>query len=89
MDRAWEVIQNLSPQWCDIPCSVRAGCGCADVIEQALNAEREACVEVAEAQAQVFLSPEYATNQPISSVAERMACRAVADAIRTRIDNSV
>ena len=46
--------------------------------------EREACAKVAEATGQEFLSPEYATGQPLSSFAERFACDQVAKAIRQR-----
>ena len=46
------------------------------------NAIIEECAKVAEAQAQEFLSPEYATGQPLSSFQERFACGQVASAIR-------
>lgn len=46
MDEAWKVIETLRGAWCDAPCRVRAGCGCADAIEQALSAEREECAKV-------------------------------------------
>lgn len=52
--------------------------------------EREAaieeCARVAEAQAQTFLSPEYAANQPFGSICERFACEEVAKAIRALAD---
>lgn len=53
-------------------------------IAHAIKAEREACAKVAEAKAQDYLSPEYATGQPFSSHAERFACKQVAEAIRAR-----
>ena len=53
-------------------------------LQAAVAAEREACATVAEAKAQDYLSPEYATGQPFSSHAERFACKQVAEAIRTR-----
>jgi hypothetical protein len=56
----------------------------AVVIEDAVRAEREACVKIAEDQQQAFLSPDYAVGQPMSSHAERFACGCVADAIRAR-----
>lgn len=58
--------------------------GHADIVRKSVDAEREACAKVAEAEAQVFLSPEYATGQPLSSHAERFACAQVARAIRDR-----
>lgn len=42
----------------------------------------EECAQVAEAQAQTFLSPQYAANQPHGSFCERFACEEVAKAIR-------
>jgi hypothetical protein len=42
----------------------------------------EECAKVAEAQAQTFLSPQYASNQPFGSLCERFACEEVAKAIR-------
>lgn len=62
----------------------------AEVRGEALNSARvaaaiiiEACAKVAEEQAAQFLSPQYATGQPLSSFPERFACGACADAIRT------
>jgi hypothetical protein len=75
MDAAWDVIKKLSPQWCDVPCGNRAGCGCADEIERALNVERETCARVA--------LEAYARSDP-----NRVGV-AIADAINARIDNSV
>lgn len=45
-------------------------------------AERERCAAVCEDQAQLFLSPQYASNQPIGSITERFACAECATAIR-------
>ena len=42
----------------------------------------EAAAKVCEDQQQVFLSPQYATGQPMSSVGERIGCAACADEIR-------
>jgi hypothetical protein len=42
----------------------------------------EECALAAEAQAQTFLSPQYASNQPFGSLCERFACEEVAKAIR-------
>ncbi len=42
----------------------------------------ERCAKVCEEQARDFLSPEYATGQPISSINERFACDECAAAIR-------
>ena len=57
----------------------------AGILRQIAHDEREACAKIAEEQAQVFLSPEYATDQPISSIGERFACKQIAAAIRSRI----
>mgnify|MGYP000258194023 CR=1 FL=1 len=46
----------------------------------------EECARVAEAQAQEFLSPQYASNQPFGSTCERFACEEVAKAIRALSD---
>jgi hypothetical protein len=46
--------------------------------------EREAILKVIEEQERAFLSPQYAVNQPLSSMAERFACKRIADAIRAR-----
>ena len=43
----------------------------------------EECAKVAEAKAAEYLSPEYATGQPMSSFSERFACGQIADAIRS------
>ncbi len=42
----------------------------------------EEAARICEAQQQVFLSEEYAVNQPFSSFAERFACGQCAKAIR-------
>ena len=39
------------------------------------------CAEIAREQAKAFLSPEYATGQPLSSLSERIACEIVAGVI--------
>lgn len=49
---------------------------------QTRDAVIEECAKVAEAQAQAFLSPQYAANQPFGSLCERFACEEVAKAIR-------
>lgn len=54
------------------------------LLEQKVLAEREACAKVAEAKAVDFLSPEYASGQPLSSFSERFACKQIAEAIRAR-----
>ncbi len=45
-------------------------------------AERERCARLCEEQQQVFLSPQYATGQPLSSIQERFACGRCAVEIR-------
>lgn len=42
----------------------------------------EECAQVAEAQKETFLSPQYDSNQPFGSLCERFACDEVAKAIR-------
>ena len=42
----------------------------------------EAAARACQAQAEEFLSPSYAVNQPLSSFAERFACGRCADEIR-------
>lgn len=42
----------------------------------------EECASIADAQAIEYLSPEYATGQPLSSFSERFACGQIAEAIR-------
>lgn len=42
----------------------------------------EDAAKVADAQRETFLSPEYATGQPLSSICERLACTLIADQIR-------
>jgi hypothetical protein len=53
-----------------------------------LDAERlsatERAAKICDQQADEFLSPQYATNQPFSSVQERFACRECAAAIRSQ-----
>lgn len=60
-----------------------------DAIPAALrDVERETlerAAQVAETCRDEFLSPQYATPQPIGSVAERFACSKVAEAIRSLI----
>jgi hypothetical protein len=48
----------------------------------AVTMMREAAAHACEEQARTFLSPEYATGQPLSSFNERFACKECADAIR-------
>jgi hypothetical protein len=45
-DTAWDVVSKLRGDWCPNACHQRAGCGCADVIDEALAAEREACARI-------------------------------------------
>jgi hypothetical protein len=46
--------------------------------------EREACAKVCEGQIKIFLSPQYKTGQPMSSLGERHAVASCAEAIRAR-----
>lgn len=45
--------------------------------------EREAAIAALEEQQRTFLSPEYATGQPLSSMMERFACDRCIEALRT------
>jgi len=46
----------------------------------------EECAKVADAKAEMFLSPRYTVNQPMGSFSERFACETVAEAIRALSD---
>jgi hypothetical protein len=46
--------------------------------------EREACAKVCEKQIKIFLSPQYKTGQPMSSLGERHAVASCVEAIRAR-----
>jgi len=54
-----------------------------DMAKATRRATIEECAKVAEAKAAEYLSPEYATGQPMSSFSERFACGQIADAIRS------
>lgn len=89
-------INKLHPPTCDGPggCSCAYECerwdsGWVNHLEDAdaalavaLPIIREHYAGVAEKKAEAFLSPEYATGQPLSSLQERFACKQVAAAIR-------
>ena len=55
----------------------------AAVAMVAVATERERAAKVCEDQSKAFLSPEYATGQPLSSFSERFACDLCASAIRS------
>lgn len=52
------------------------------IVAEAIVAERERCAKICEAQKEGFLSPEYASNQPLGSLPERFACDECAQSIR-------
>ena len=54
------------------------------VAEWAAEKERESCAKVCESLRNSFLSPRYATGQPISSIRERFAAGRCAELIRAR-----
>lgn len=56
-------------------------CACNAPTSEAA-AMRERAAKVCEDQMQIFLSPQYATGQPLSSITERLACVRCAAAIR-------
>jgi len=51
-------------------------------VQRVILAERERCAKMCEAQKEAFLSPEYASNQPLGSLLERFACDECATSIR-------
>lgn len=53
-----------------------------DVAKNIRRAAIEDCAKVCDEQIKAFLSPEYATDQPLSSFAERFAAAECARAIR-------
>jgi hypothetical protein len=84
-------IAKHNPPTCDGPaCSCAYECERADdswsawldEADAAISICRDHYARVAEAKAVAFLSPEYATGQPMSSFSERFACGQVASAIR-------
>lgn len=58
-------------------------------LASARKAAIEECAKVAEAEAQEFLSPEYAANQPFGSTCERFASGEVAKAIRALLTDDL
>jgi hypothetical protein len=70
-DSLWQQLDYLGPKL---------------AIARAILAEREAQRErdakLCEAQKEAFLSPQYASNQPLGSLTERFACDECASAIR-------
>jgi len=56
--------------------------GSADEARQIIAVLMEEAAKICEAQQQVFLSSQYATNQPMSSFGERFACGQCAKEIR-------
>ena len=59
----------------------------ADELQALMNAvaaEREACALACELQIKIFMSPQYKTGQPLSSLGERHAAASCAEAIRAR-----
>jgi hypothetical protein len=56
------------------------------VAEWGAEQERESCAQVCESLRDSFLSPQYATGQPMSSIRERFAAGRCAELIRARRD---
>ena len=67
----------------DVTCDGTRGC-LERLVELARAEEREACAKVCEGQIKIFLSPQYKTGQPMSSLGERHAVASCAKAIRAR-----
>lgn len=57
----------------------------ARAIMKAKADENEACVQACLTEAQGFMSPEYAANQPLGSICERFAIDECVRAIRKRL----
>ena len=55
-------------------------------IRIAKDEERAACIQECEAQKVLFLSPQYASSQPVGSICERFAVDECIAAIRKRSD---
>jgi hypothetical protein len=53
-----------------------------DLVTLAERSAAARCIALIEEQQQTFLSPQYATQQPLSSIMERIACAACIDLIR-------
>ena len=54
----------------------------SQAMADAATMERECCIAAIEEQKAIFMSPEYAAGQPLSSMSERLACDSCIDAIR-------
>ena len=54
----------------------------ADLAAAVISIIVDRCAEACEGQAKIFLSPEYAVAQPLSSFSERFACRQCAESVR-------
>lgn len=83
-EKAADEIERLTARCEAYKGQVEAGAAEIERLRAALSQEREACAKVAEDLAQVYLSPQYATGQPMSSFVERHVCGQIAVAIRAR-----
>jgi hypothetical protein len=82
-DAAWTVINSIRADgWCRSPCSIRKGCACADAIDKALSAEREACAKLVEEWV------DKVDPHPSIQPGAQWACRHLPLQIRMRSDNS-
>lgn len=78
---------DLMQAWCAMMDAADALLALKAEVEELRGAERRAvarCIAIAREVRDGFLSPEYATDQPLSSFHERFACDQVASAIEDR-----
>jgi hypothetical protein len=86
LERVAKAIYNVGRSgdelWTDhnAPDGPIAAIGLAEA-DAAIEAMREPLLAIIAKEEQGFLSPEYATGQPLSSLQERFACKEVAKAI--------
>ena len=83
MDAAWNVITEMGCDWCEHQCGERAGCGCADMVQRAIDAavaaEREACAKIAAENTDFRMLQDFG----MQSMCDQL-CTNIATAIRAR-----
>jgi hypothetical protein len=82
MDRDVKAMTDKWREWCEAYDGKVPLDRIPNLLAAVVKDERERCAKLADNKAVEFLSPEYATGQPLSSFAERFACTQVAEAIR-------
>lgn len=81
---AFERFAKLVEEKATEKANARANASWTLMCEKMVAFEREACAKVCEKQIKIFLSPQYATGQPLSSFRERHAVASCVEAIRAR-----